>query len=163
MRASFRPKDADTDQNPGANIRVKNESTGFQTGTITNVSGEYQLQQLPLGKPYSITITFVGYQTQKFSNYALNQGDKLKVDVKLLLGQTQLSEVVVSANSFVNKETERAGAAIAVTSLQMKQLPMEGRNFTALTALNPRADIFPGLISKNAYVFLGPTTVARNI
>ena len=122
---------------PGATIRVKNESTGFQTGTVTNVSGEYQLQQLPLGKPYSITITFVGYQTQKFANYALNQGDKLKVDAKLLMGETQLSEVVVSANSFVNKETERAGAAIAVTSLQMKQLPMEGRNFTALTALSP--------------------------
>ncbi len=122
---------------PGASIRVKNESTGFQTGTVTNVSGEYQLQQLPLGKPYSITITFVGYQAQKFSNYALNQGDKLKVDAKLLQGETQLSEVVVSANSFVNKETERAGAAIAVTSLQMKQLPMEGRNFTALTALSP--------------------------
>ncbi len=122
---------------PGASIRVKNESTGFQTGTVTNVSGEYQLQQLPLGKPYSITITFVGYQAQKFSNYALNQGDKLKIDAKLLQGDTQLSEVVVSANSFVNKETERAGAAIAVSSLQMKQLPMEGRNFTALTALSP--------------------------
>ncbi len=122
---------------PGASIRVKNESTGFQTGTVTNVSGEYQLQQLPLGKPYSITISFVGYQTQKFSNYVLNQGDKLKIDAKLLQGETQLSEVVVSANSFVNKETERAGAAIAVSSLQMKQLPMEGRNFTALTALSP--------------------------
>lgn len=134
---SGKVSDEKGDAIPGANIRVKNESTGFQTGTITNVSGEYQLQQLPLGKPYSITITFVGYQTQKFSNYALNQGDKLKVDAKLLLGQTQLSEVVVSANSFVNKETERAGAAIAVTSLQMKQLPMEGRNFTALTALSP--------------------------
>ena len=122
---------------PGANIRVKNESTGFQTGTITNVSGEYQFQQLPLGKPYSITVSFVGYQTQKISNYSLNQGDRLKIEVKLLLGETQLSEVVVSANSFINKETERAGAAIAVTSLQMKQLPMEGRNFTALTALSP--------------------------
>jgi hypothetical protein len=122
---------------PGANIRVKNESTGFQTGTVTNVLGEYQLQQLPLGKPYSIMITFLGYQTQKFSNYTLNQGDKLKIDAKLLQGDTQLSEVVVSANSFVNKETERAGAAIAVSSLQMKQLPMEGRNFTALTALSP--------------------------
>jgi hypothetical protein len=79
----------------------------------------------------------VGYQTQKFSDYALNQGDKLKIDSKLMISNTTLSEVVVSANSFVNKETERAGAAIAVTALQMKQLPMEGRNFTALTALSP--------------------------
>ena len=113
---------------PGASVRIKNESTGFQTGSISNVQGEYQFQQLPLGKPYTISISFVGYQTQIFSDYALNQGDRLKINAKLLLATTQLSEVVVSANSFVNKETERVGAAIAVTSLQMKQLPIEGRN-----------------------------------
>ena len=110
---------------PGASIRIKNESTGFQTGAVSNVKGEYQFQQLPLGKPYSISISFVGYQTKIFTDYGLNQGDKLKIDAKLSVATTQLSEVVVSANSFVNKETERAGAAIAVTSLQMKQLPIE--------------------------------------
>lgn len=121
---------------PGVSVKVRNESTGFQTGTVTNAQGEYQLQQLPLGKPYSVTISFVGYQTTKFTDYALNQGDKLRVNAQLKQSNTELKEVVVSAN-FVNKETERAGAAIAVTSLQMKQLPMEGRNFTALTALSP--------------------------
>lgn len=121
---------------PGVTVKIKNESTGFQSGTVSNVNGEYQLQQLPLGKPYSVTFSFVGYQTLKFSDYAVNQGDKVRIDGKLVPSNTQLSEVVVSANSFVNKETARAGAAIAVTSLQMKQLPMEGRNFTALTALS---------------------------
>lgn len=122
---------------PGASIRIKNESTGFQSGSVSNAQGEYQLQQLPLGKPYTIIISFVGYQSQKYSDYALNQGDRLKIDAKLSPATTQLNEIVVSANSFVNKESQRAGAAIAVTSLQMKQLPMEGRNFTALTALSP--------------------------
>jgi Carboxypeptidase regulatory-like domain len=122
---------------PGSTIRIKNESTGFQTGTISDAKGEFQLQQLPLGKPYTITISFVGYQTQKFSDYAVNQGDRLKIDAKLSPATTQLQEVTVNANSFVNKEAQRAGAAIAVTALQMKQLPMEGRNFTALTALSP--------------------------
>jgi hypothetical protein len=122
---------------PGASIRIKNESTGFQSGSVTNVQGEYFLQQLPLGRPYTITISFVGYQTQKFSDNALNQGDRLKIDAKLALASTQLNEVVVNPNSFINKESQRAGAAIAVTALQMKQLPMEGRNFAALTALSP--------------------------
>jgi hypothetical protein len=122
---------------PGATIRVRNESTGFQTGTVSNGAGDYQLLQLPLGKPYTITISYVGYQTQKFSDYAVNQGDRIRIDANLTVAQTDLKEVVVSANSFVNKESKRAGAAIAVTSLQMKQLPMEGRNFTALTALSP--------------------------
>ncbi|MCF8325315.1 MAG: carboxypeptidase regulatory-like domain-containing protein [Leadbetterella sp.] len=130
-------KDEKGERIPGATVKVRNESTGFQTMALSNVNGDYQLQQLPLGKPYTITVSYVGYQTQKFSDYALNQGDKLRIDANLKVSSTDLSEVVVSANSFVNKETERAGAAIAVTSLQMKQLPMEGRNFTALTALSP--------------------------
>ena len=76
---------------PGVSVRIKNESTGFQTGAISNVQGEYQFQQLPLGKPYTISISFVGYQTQIFSDYALNQGDRLKINAKLLLATTQLS------------------------------------------------------------------------
>ena len=122
---------------PGVTVRLKNESTGFQSGTVSNAKGEYQMQQLPLGKPYTVMFSFVGYQTMKFTDYAVNQGDKIRIDGKLIPSDTQLKEVVVNGNSFVNKETARAGAAIAVTSLQMKQLPMEGRNFTALTALSP--------------------------
>ena len=33
----------------GAAIQVKNESTGFNTGSITNEKGEYTIKQLPLG------------------------------------------------------------------------------------------------------------------
>lgn len=33
----------------GAAIQVKNESTGFNTGSITNENGEYTIKQLPLG------------------------------------------------------------------------------------------------------------------
>jgi hypothetical protein len=122
---------------PGATIRVKNLSTGFQTGTVTDLEGEYHLQQLPLGKPYSITISYVGYQTQQFNDYSLNQGDKLKIDAKLVQGDVLLEGITVNASTFINKEAERAGAATAVTSSQMKQLPIEGRNFQALIALSP--------------------------
>ena len=41
----------------GASIQVRNESTGFHTGTITNDQGEYLIRQIPLGSPYSVTAT----------------------------------------------------------------------------------------------------------
>ncbi|MEM9671848.1 MAG: carboxypeptidase-like regulatory domain-containing protein, partial [Bacteroidota bacterium] len=41
-----------TDENnealPGATIEVVNQSTGFATGTVTNLQGVYNLQQLPV-------------------------------------------------------------------------------------------------------------------
>lgn len=49
----------------GAAVQVKNESTGFNTGSITNENGEYTIKQLPLGGPYSVTVTYVGYGDQK--------------------------------------------------------------------------------------------------
>lgn len=67
----------------GAAIQVKNESTGFNTGSITNENGEYTLKQLPLGGPYSITVTYVGYGDQKKTGYTLNQGDLLRLDFQL--------------------------------------------------------------------------------
>lgn len=49
----------------GATVLVKNESTGFSAGSITNETGEYIVKQLPLGSPYSVTVSYVGYGDQK--------------------------------------------------------------------------------------------------
>ena len=65
----------------GATIQVKNESTGFFTGSITNDKGEYTIKQLPLGSPYTVTASYIGYGEQKKTGYALNQGDMLRVEV----------------------------------------------------------------------------------
>jgi hypothetical protein len=140
-------KDQKGEELPGVTIKVKNESTGFTTATTTNLRGEYFFQQLPLGKPYTIQISSVGYSPKTYNDYQLNQGDKLIIDVTLKEGTTELAEIIVSANSFQNKETERAGAAIAINSNQMKTLPLENRSFTALTNLAPtqgRAGSFSG-------------------
>ena len=51
----------------GATIQVKNESTGFFTGSITNDKGEYTIKQLPLGSPYTVTASYIGYGEQKLS------------------------------------------------------------------------------------------------
>ena len=67
----------------GATIQVKNESTGFFTCSITNDKGEYTIKQLPLGSPYTVTASYIGYGEQKKTGYALNQGDMLRVDFKL--------------------------------------------------------------------------------
>jgi hypothetical protein len=58
----------------GASVSVRNESTGFNTKSLTNVQGEFTFRELPLGGPYTVTITYSGYGEQKRSGYSLNQG-----------------------------------------------------------------------------------------
>lgn len=45
----------------GATVQVKNESTGFSTSTLTNTKGEYLFKELPLGGPYTVIVTYIGY------------------------------------------------------------------------------------------------------
>jgi hypothetical protein len=54
---------------------------------------------------------------------------------KLTEASTELSEIVVSGEGI--KEVEQLGAATSVSAAQIKNLPLEGRNFTNLTSLSP--------------------------
>ncbi len=120
----------------GAGVLVRNESTGFEARTVTGIDGRFQLQQLPLGKPYTITLTYVGYATVRLTGYQLNQGDRIAIEVAMEDGSNDLEEVVVTGDSFQNQK-EKLGAVTAIDSKQIKNLPTEGRNFTNLAALSP--------------------------
>ena len=63
----------------GATVQVKNESTGFTTATSTNAKGEYAFKELPLGGPYTVIVSYVGFGEQKRTGYLLHQGDAIKV------------------------------------------------------------------------------------
>jgi len=120
----------------GASIVLRNESTGFRTVTATNKEGGYALIQLPLGRPYSITVSYIGYPKQSKTDLALNQGDNIVADFRLNESNTQLSEVNVSANG-LSKRIDRLGSSTAITAQNIQQLPTQNRNFNNLSALAP--------------------------
>lgn len=120
----------------GATIQVKNESTGFFTGSMTNEKGEYIIKQLPLGSPYTVTASFIGYGEQKKTGYSLNQGDMLRVDFKMQEASVEIEAVEVVANSLKNT-VPKIGAATSVTAKDIAKLPVNGRNFTSLVDLSP--------------------------
>lgn len=120
----------------GATIQVRNESTGFHTGVVTNYNGEYLIQQLPLGTPYSVTATYVGYGEQKKRGYSLNQGDVLRIDFKMQEEGVVMQAVEIVANSLKNT-LQTTGAATSVTARDIAKLPVNGRNFTSLMDLSP--------------------------
>jgi Carboxypeptidase regulatory-like domain len=121
---------------PGATVSVKNESTGFTTGTTTNTNGEYTFKQLPLGSPYSVTVSYIGFADEKRTGYALNQGDILRVNVQLKVSGQTLDAVEVSASALKN-QVGNFGAATSVTARDIAKLPVNGRNFTTLIDLSP--------------------------
>lgn len=144
---------------PGATVLVKNESTGFSTSTATNTNGEYVLRQLPLGSPYSVTVTFVGFGEQKKMGYSLNQGDLLQIDFQLQEEASNLDVVTIVANS-LKKSVDRLGASTSITPKDIQTLPTNGRNFTSLMQLSPLSsgsNLGGQLASSTSYTIDGMT------
>lgn len=123
---------------PGATVQVRNESTGFTTGTITNAQGEYLFKELPLGGPYTVRATFVGFGEQTRTGYFLNLGDAIRANLSMQEDGQTLQVVDVVASGLKNK-VENFGAATVVTARSIATLPVNGRNFTTLIDLSPLA------------------------
>lgn len=121
----------------GATVNVKNESTGFHTSTLTNEKGQYTIKQLPLGSPYTITVSYVGFTEQKKSGYALNLGDQLVVDFQLKVNANEIEEISVVADNSLKNAVKTLGASTAITSKELTTMPVNGRNFTSLIDLSP--------------------------
>ena len=121
---------------PGATVQVKNESTGFSTGTSTNAKGEYAFKELPLGGPYTVTVSFIGFGEQKRTGYILHQGDAIKIKIGMQESGQTLEVVQVVASGIKNK-IENIGASTAISAKDISRLPVNGRNFTSLMDLSP--------------------------
>lgn len=137
-QASFTGKATDQENNPlsGASVLVKNESTGFSATTLTNAKGDYVFKELPLGGPYYIQVSYVGFADLKKPGYTLNQGDVVTVNFTLARQASEYSAVTVTANRGKGK-IENLGAATAVGSRLLGKMPINGRNFTTLMDLSP--------------------------
>lgn len=121
---------------PGVTVQLRNEATGFKTGAATGADGRFSMQQLPLGGPYTITFSYVGYTTQTQTGYQLNQADRVTVNAAMSETDQQLQEVVVTGSSLKNR-TDRLGASTAITADNIAKLPVFNRSFTNLLALSP--------------------------
>jgi hypothetical protein len=121
----------------GATIQVLYKPTNTSYGVIANEEGRYLLVNLTPGGPYEVTITFVGYKSEKFEDLFLKLGETLKLDAQLKDDAQQLNEVVVLG---VNQDaSEKTGTGTAVSREQITTLPTLTRSFSDFTRLTPQS------------------------
>lgn len=121
---------------PGASIEVRNEATGFHTTTSSNTKGEYTFNQLPLGGPYAITVSYTGFTTQKKTGFMLNLGDEQKINIQIEASSQTLNTVEITSSG-VKASIPTLGASTTVSARNIAKLPVNGRNFTSLADLSP--------------------------
>ncbi len=121
---------------PGATVTVLNTSTGISTVRTTDKSGYYVFTQLQVGGPYTVTVTAVGFKNYVQTGLTLNVNDNREVSGKLSVGGSATQTVEVSATA-VQVETSNTQLEQIVTSQQIEQIPLEGRDASGLQKLQP--------------------------
>lgn len=120
---------------PGAKVTVKNVNTGLERTTQTSPDGSYAIPELPIGT-YTITVNQSGFQTSVTTSVAVDVAGERRVDVALKPGQ--VSETVqVSGESLPVVETTNDTLGGVLTQQDVKDLPINGRDYTKLIFLNP--------------------------
>src|SRR5262249_26141956 len=119
----------------GAQVQVRNASTGDTFTATTNAAGEYSLDNLPPGGPFVVTASAPGYVPARETDVQLTLGQRLPVDLALKpLGE---EVVVVGRRRTVLDDQSRTGASSSTKEAKITELPLQGRNFTDLISANP--------------------------
>lgn len=118
----------------GAAVVATNTGTGVQTKGVSTSAGAFLFQDLPLGD-YSVTVTASGFSNTKVDHVNVSAGVIFTLPVKLSVSNT--TEIVeVSANS-IALDTTTATQTAVLSSKEVENLPLNGRDFTQMVQLTP--------------------------
>lgn len=119
---------------PGAHVVVKNVQTGVAIDLTTDTNGRYVAPTLPIGT-YQIQVQAQGFQTGVRQNIVLAVGEQLEVNMNMSVGE--MSQQVAVQESAAQLDTATSTVAGLINQQQMRDLPLNGRNFEQLIALTP--------------------------
>ena len=119
---------------PGAAVTAHNTDTGIDSSTQTNAQGYYSFPALPTGK-YEVTIKATGFEEFRETGLVLDVNTALRVDAAMKVGSVS-QEVSVSSTS-VHVETTNTQMGEVIGTTKMTSLPLNGRSYTDLLALQP--------------------------
>ncbi len=125
----------------GASITALHQPTGTKYTTLTRSDGRYNLPNLKVGGPYTITVTYVGFQEEKKENVTLLLGQDYQADFALV-GQSAILENVVVRTSRQDKifNNSRTGSQEIINRTQLERLPTVNRSLQDFTKLTPSAN-----------------------
>ena len=122
----------------GAHVTLVNTALRTELKATTDAQGFYAFPTLSVGR-YEITIETAGFKSQKKSNLTVDADAVLRVDAALEIGE-QSAEVTVSETDTAlatQVDTISTQLGEVVSKAQMESLPLNGRSYTDLLAIQP--------------------------
>jgi hypothetical protein len=121
---------------PGVSITILNINTGSRREAVTNETGTYTIELLPVGD-YRIEAELPGFKRAVRSGITLNVDQTARIEFALSVGDVS-ENVEVSAEAPL-VQTDDSALGVTMADRKIVDLPLNGRDFSALTYMIPGA------------------------
>ena len=129
----------------GATITAKHVPSGSVYRAVTNIDGHYTITGMKAGGPYEVEVSYIGFQTARFTDIQLALGQNAVVDATLSEGSEMIQEIVVTAKANNTMRSDRSGAVTNLNATQMAAVPTIGRSMTDIMKMTPQSSSASGM------------------
>lgn len=122
----------------GATVTAIHVPSGTKYNAVTNMDGRYTINGMRPGGPYTVTVSYVGYDTKEVNDVTLQLGNTYNLDAPMTYGSENLAEVVVVGvgSKF---QTQKTGAVTNINNQQITNMPTVNRSITDIIRVSPYA------------------------
>src|SRR5271168_883038 len=133
-RISGTVKDATGAVIPKSSVSITNAETGVRQVLITDDNGAFSFLNVQVGR-YNLEVSATGFRPYQRTGIALDANSTLTIDAVLEVGGRSDAVTVVDNQLHVDTTSTQIGEVI--TDTQMTAVPLNGRSYTDLLALQP--------------------------
>jgi hypothetical protein len=119
---------------PGATVTVRAIETSAVRVLATDGEGRYRAEGLEPGV-YEVSVELAGFQTTRRPDVRLSLGQHLTLNVTIGVGRVE--DVVTVTGEAQVIDTNGSSVSAVVDAQQIRELPLNGRDFSQLTLLQP--------------------------
>jgi hypothetical protein len=118
----------------GAHVTITNMATGVSQSVLTNSTGNYSFQLVPVGA-YDMRCEMTGFKTETVRGVRVETAAQVRQNFVLQVGQ--VTETVEVSAAAVLLSTENATVGGVIENKRITELPLNGRNMVHLAVLVP--------------------------
>jgi len=126
----------------GAAVQVTHRGTGFTTSVRTRSNGQYLVQGLEVGGPYTVAIRAIGFQPFSRDRVDVNLSEATRVDAQLTAQAVELSAINVIGVSTPDFAPTRQGVGTQISDTLVQRIPTFSRDFIDQLKLAPQV-VYP--------------------
>lgn len=144
--ASIGGKVTDTAGEPlsGANVVAVHIPSGTVYGAAADLDGYYRMGGMRPGGPYTITISYIGFNDFVNEGVYLQLGESARINPKMTEAATALDEIIVTGSQGGIFNSNKTGAETTISKRQIQNLPSASRSLADFVRITPQATLTEG-------------------